>query len=52
MKVSSSTQRKGMPELVVAQLAGAMGGLMLALDQLLPHPAHRYKVVDKDLTRC
>ncbi|MGY4711102.1 hypothetical protein ACXDF8_16325 [Mycolicibacterium sp. CBM1] len=41
-----------MPELVVAQLAGAVGGLMLALDQLLPHPPQRYKIVDKNLTRC
>lgn len=50
--ISTSTERKGMPELVVAQLAGAMGGLMLTLDHLLPHAPRRYKIVDKDLTRC
>ena len=43
---------RGVPELVVAQLSGAVGGLMLALDQLLPEAPKRQKIVDRDLTRC
>ena len=43
---------RGVPRLVAAQLTGAVGGLMLALDQLLPPPSRRYKIVDRDLTRC
>lgn len=44
--------RRAVPELVRAQVTGAMGGLMLALDQLLPPASRRYKIVDRDLTRC
>jgi len=54
MKISShpAPVRRGVPELVVAQLSGAVGGLMLALDQLLPEAPKRHKIVDRDLTRC
>lgn len=44
--------RRAVPELVRAQVTGAMGGLMLALDQLLPPASRRYKIVDRGLTRC
>ena len=43
---------RGVPDLVVAQLTGIVGGLMLAVDgQVAPAPK-RYKIVDRDLTRC
>jgi hypothetical protein len=43
---------RGVPDLVVAQVSGAIGGLMLALDQLRPETPRRPKIVDRDLTRC
>ncbi|MCV7215745.1 hypothetical protein H7J51_10670 [Mycobacterium crocinum] len=54
MKISSRQRpvHRGVPELVVAQLSGAVGGLMLALDQLRPEAPKRPKIVDRDLTRC
>lgn len=56
MKISSRQRppaHRGVPELVVAQLSGAVGGLMLALDQLRPEaPKRPPKIVDRDLTRC
>ncbi|BBX06133.1 hypothetical protein MAIC_09360 [Mycolicibacterium aichiense] len=54
MKISSSQVpvRKGVSQLVTAQLSGAVAGLMLAVDQLLPEAPHRPKIVDRDLTRC
>ena len=50
--VPSRPARRGVPDLVVAQLTGMMGELMLALDQFLPSTSRRYKIVDKELTRC
>ncbi|WP_233209455.1 hypothetical protein [Mycobacterium sp. ENV421] len=44
--------RRGVSELVTAQLSGAVAGLMLTLDQLLPEAPQRPKIVDRDLTRC
>lgn len=52
MKTISAAERRALPELVVAQIGGAMGVLALALDQLLPAGTRRYKIVDRDLTRC
>jgi phage-related protein len=54
MKISSRQVpvHRGVPELVVAQLSGAVGGLMLALDQLLPATTRRHQIVDRELTRC
>ncbi len=44
--------RRGVPDLVLAQLTGVVGGLMLAFDELVPRAPRRHKIVDKDLTRC
>ena len=44
--------RRGVSDLVVAQVAGAIGGLMLALDQVVPSAPRRHRIVDKELTRC
>ena len=44
--------RRGVPDLVIAQLTGVISGLVLALDGLVPHPPRRHKIVDKNLTRC
>ena len=54
MKITSHQvpASRGVPELVVAQLSGAVGGLLLALDELMPHTTKRPKIVDRDLTRC
>ena len=54
MKISSSQLpvRRGVSELVTAQLSGAVTGLIVALDQLLPETPQRPKIVDRDLTRC
>lgn len=52
MKTTDVAERRALPELVVAQISGAMGGLMLALDQLLPPASRRHKIVHRDLTRC
>ncbi len=54
MKISSSQApaRRGVSELVAAQLSGAVAGLMLTLDQLLPEAPQRPKIVDRDMTRC
>ena len=37
---------------LVAQVTGAIGGLMLALDQVVPSAPRRHKIVDRDLTSC
>ena len=50
--VSRRTVRRGVPDLVVAQLLGVVGGLKLALDGLVAPPSKRYAIVDRDLTRC
>lgn len=44
--------RRGVPDLVAAQLLGVVGGLKLALDGLFTPPPKRYPIVDRDLTRC
>ena len=50
--VSRRPVRRGVPDLVVAQLLGVVGGLRLALDGLVAAPPKRYPIVDRDLTRC
>ena len=50
--VSRRPVRRGVPDLVVAQLLGVVGGLRLALDGLVTPPPKRYQIVDRDLTRC
>ena len=50
--VSRRTVRRGVPDLVVAQLLGVVGGLKLALDGLVAPPSKRYAIFDRDLTRC
>jgi hypothetical protein len=50
--VSRRGLRRGVPDLVAAQLLGVVGGLKLALDGLLTPPPKRYTIVDRDLTRC
>ena len=50
--VSRRTGRRGVPDLVVAQLLGVVGGLKLALYGLVGPPPKRYAIVDRDLTRC
>jgi hypothetical protein len=50
--VSRRPVRRGVPDLVVAQLLGVVGGLKLALDGLVTSPPKRYPIVDRDLTRC
>ncbi|WP_158423557.1 hypothetical protein [Mycobacterium sp. EPa45] len=54
MKISSTRVpvRRGVSELVTAQLSGAVAGLMLAVDHMLPEAPQRYKIVDRDVTRC
>ncbi|GAY14534.1 hypothetical protein MSZK_12600 [Mycobacterium sp. shizuoka-1] len=54
MKISSYQVpvRRAVPEFVVAQLSGAIAGLVLAADQLWPEAPRRHKIVDRDLTRC
>jgi len=50
--VSRRPVRRGVPDLVAAQLLGVVGGLKLALDGLVTLPPKRYPIVDRDLTRC
>ncbi len=50
--VSRRPVHRGVPDLVVAQLLGVVGGLKLALDGLVAPPSKRYTIVDRDLTRC
>jgi hypothetical protein len=54
MKISSHQVpvRRGVSELVVAQVSGAVAGLLMAFDELLPEAPKRHKIVDRDLTRC
>jgi hypothetical protein len=50
--VSRRPVRRGVPDLVVAQLFGVVGGLKLALDGLVAPTPKRYPIVDRDLTLC
>jgi hypothetical protein len=50
--VSRRPVRRGVPDLVVAQLLGVVGGLKLAVDGLVAPTPKRYTIVDRDLTRC
>ncbi len=50
--ISRRPVRRGVPDLVVAQLLGVVGGLKLALDGLVAPPTKQYPIVDRDLTRC
>lgn len=50
--VSRRPVRRGVPDLVVAQLLGVVGGLKLAVDGLVAPTPKRYPIVDRDLTRC
>jgi hypothetical protein len=50
--VSRRPVRRGVPDLVAAQLLGVVGGLKLALDGLVAPPPKRYTIVDRNLTRC
>lgn len=53
--------RRGLPGLVGAQIAGALGGMAVGLNQLglnplglnpLPAIPRRHRIVDRALTRC
>jgi hypothetical protein len=50
--VSTRPVCRGVPDLVVAQLLGVVGGLKLAVDGLVAPTPKRYTIVDRDLTRC
>lgn len=51
-RVARASARRAVPELVVAQVAGAVAGLLLAYDQFVAPAPKRPRIVDRDLTRC
>jgi len=50
--ISGRPVRRGVPDLVAAQLLGVVGGLKLVLDGLVAPAPRRHTIVDRDLTRC